>query len=146
MSTKNKVAAFTLLECLIALMVLSGSLLVYQAMSQLLHQDLHQQETNPQKDWLVFSEQLRGELENARLIKLDANRLYIEKDGQKLAFGQAKAGDFRKTNDKGQGFQPMLYGVKESQLSLNGNQLHLHITFDNGLERSFLYAFPSENR
>lgn len=45
MSKNLKVKAFTLLEALVALLVLSGGVLVFQAMTQLLSSELHQQET-----------------------------------------------------------------------------------------------------
>ena len=44
MSKNLKVKAFTLLETLVALLVLSGGILVFQAMTQLLSSELHQQE------------------------------------------------------------------------------------------------------
>ena len=49
MSKNLKVKAFTLLETLVALLVLSGRILVFQAMTQLLSSELHQQENNQQQ-------------------------------------------------------------------------------------------------
>ena len=53
MSKNLKVKAFTLLEALVALLVLSGGVLVFQAMTQLLSSELHQQENNQQQEWLL---------------------------------------------------------------------------------------------
>lgn len=51
---KSKVPAFTLLECLVALVILSGSLLVFEGLSKLLVQEAHYQGQTIQKEWLVF--------------------------------------------------------------------------------------------
>lgn len=140
----KKLAAFTLLECLISLIVLSGGLLIFSGLSKLLSQEIHYQNQSRQKDWLVFSEQLRLELEEVRLVKVENNRLYVDKQGQRLAFGQYKSDDFRKTNDKGQGYQPMIYGLKTSQIIKSKQLVRIDLAFEDGLERTFVYDF-SEN-
>lgn len=141
----KQLAAFTLLECLVALLVLSGGLLVFDGLSQLMRQEVHYQTQSRQKDWLVFSEQLRTELETTRLVKVENNRLYVDKKGQALAFGQSKSDDFRKTNNKGQGYQPMVYGVSTSNISQTEQLVRIDVVFEDGLERTFLYDF-SEKR
>ncbi|RRD29868.1 competence protein ComGF [Streptococcus minor] len=141
----KQLAAFTLLECLVALLVLSGGLLVFDGLSRLMRQEVHYQTQSRQKDWLVFSEQLRTELETARLVKVENNRLYVDKKGQALAFGQSKSDDFRKTNNKGQGYQPMVYGVSTSNISQTEQLVRIDVVFEDGLERTFLYDF-SEKR
>lgn len=141
----RRVAAFTLLECLVALVVLSGGLLVFDGLSRLLSQEIHTQTSNHQQQWLLFSEQFRLELEGVRLVKVEDNRLYVDKDGQDLAFGQSKSDDFRKTNSKGQGYQPMLYGIKSSHISRSGQQVTIHLVLENGLERTFLYDFSEKS-
>lgn len=141
----KQLAAFTLLECLVALLVLSGSLLVFDGLSRLMRQEVHYQTQSRQKDWLVFSEQLRTELETTRLVKVENNRLYVDKKGQALAFGQSKSDDFRKTNNKGQGYQPMVYGVSTSNISQTEQLVRIDVVFEDGLERTFLYDF-SEKR
>ena len=50
----SKVRAFTLLESLIALIVISGGLLLFQAMSQLLISEVRYQQQSEQKEWLLF--------------------------------------------------------------------------------------------
>ncbi|MGT2812165.1 competence type IV pilus minor pilin ComGF [Streptococcus minor] len=141
----KQLAAFTLLECLVALLVLSGGLLVFDGLSRLMRQEVHYQTQSRQKDWLVFSEQLRTELETTRLVKVENNRLYVDKKGQALAFGQSKSDDFRKTNNKGQGYQPMVYGVSTSNISQTEQLVRIDVVFEDGLERTFLYDF-SEKR
>lgn len=50
LSKSHKVKAFTLLESLIALIVISGSLLLFQAMSQLLISEVRYQQQSEQKE------------------------------------------------------------------------------------------------
>lgn len=140
----KRLAAFTLLECLVALVILSGGLLVFDGLSKLLRQEVHYHNQAKQKDWLVFSQQLRIELEETRLVRVENNRLYVDKNGQALAFGQLKSHDFRKTNDKGQGYQPMIYGLTSSQISQSGQLIRIDLFFDDGLERTFLYDFSEK--
>ena len=54
----GKIAAFTLLEALVALMVISGGLLVFQAMTKLLASEIRYQEQSKIKEWLLFADQL----------------------------------------------------------------------------------------
>ena len=49
LSRSHKIKAFTLLESLIALIVISGSLLLFQAMSQLLISEVRYQQQSEQK-------------------------------------------------------------------------------------------------
>ena len=54
----SRVRAFTLVESLVALVVISGSLLLFQAMSQLLISEVRYQQQSEQKEWLLFVDQL----------------------------------------------------------------------------------------
>ena len=65
LSKSHKVKAFTLLESLIALIVISGSLLLFQAMSQLLISEVRYQQQSEQKEWLLFVDQLEAELDRS---------------------------------------------------------------------------------
>lgn len=140
-----RVKAFTLLECLVALLVIASSLLVFEGLSRNLAPEMTYQATHPAKDWLVFTEQFRQELDQSRLVRTDHNRVYVTKKGQELAFGLSQKGDFRKTNWSGQGYQPMLMGLKSVRTSETNGQLNWVFAFESGLEREFVYVFQ-ENR
>ncbi|WP_155969680.1 competence type IV pilus minor pilin ComGF [Streptococcus ruminantium] len=138
---KIRTPAFTLLECLVALVVLSGSLLVFEGLSKLISHEVRYQSKVLQKDWLLFSDQLRAEWAQAALVRVESNRIYINKEGQGLAFGKSRSDDFRKTNEKGQGYQPMLYGLQATEIVQEGRLVRMDFTFTNGEERTFIYAF-----
>ena len=120
MSKNLKVKAFTLLETLVALLVLSGGILVFQAMTQLLSSELHQQENNQQQEWLLFADQLETELSRSQFDKVEDNKIYIRQDGRDLALGKSKGDDFRKTDKSGRGYQPMIYGLEAADVRQEG--------------------------
>ena len=110
---KGRVRAFTLLESLIALVVISGSLLLFQAMSQLLVSEVRYQQRSEQRDWLLFVDQLESELEHSHFEKVDKDRIYLKQDGKEISMGKSRSDDFRKTDASGRGYQPMVYGLNQ---------------------------------
>ncbi|MBZ2061904.1 competence type IV pilus minor pilin ComGF [Streptococcus sanguinis] len=145
MSKNLKVKAFTLLEALVALLVLSGGVLVFQAMTQLLSSELHQQENNQQQEWLLFADQLETELSRSQFDKVEDNKIYIRQDGRDLALGKSKGDDFRKTDKSGRGYQPMIYGLEAADVRQDGKLVYLHFRFEKGLEREFVYRVEEES-
>lgn len=145
MSKNLKVKAFTLLETLVALLVLSGGVLVFQAMTQLISSELHQQENNQQQEWLLFADQLETELSRSQFDKVEDNKIYIRQDGRDLALGKSKGDDFRKTDKSGRGYQPMIYGLEAAAVRQDGKLVHLHFRFEKGLEREFVYRVEEES-
>ncbi|WP_282667394.1 competence type IV pilus minor pilin ComGF, partial [Lactococcus cremoris] len=81
----------------------------------------------------------RSELSGAKLDNVNQNFLYVTKD-KKLRFGLV-GDDFRKSDDKGQGYQPMLYDLKGAKIQAEENLIKITIDFDNGGERVFIYRF-----
>lgn len=141
MLRRTRLKAFTLLESLVTLLVISGTVLVYQGLTQSISQNVYYLSDNEENEWLLFSQQLRSELERCRLDCVSDNKLYVSKDDKKLAYGLSKADDFRKTNASGQGYQPMLFGVNSSSIRQDGNNILIKLRMDNGMEREFVYTF-----
>ena len=112
----SRVRAFTLLESLVALLVISGSLLLFQSMSQLLVSEVRYQQKSEQKEWLLFVDQLEAELNRAQFEKLENDRLYLKQDGKPISRGKSKSNDYRKTDASGRGYQPMVYGLKSAHI------------------------------
>ena len=140
----SRVRAFTLLESLVALIVISGSLLLFQAMSQLLVSEVRYQQRSEQKEWLLFVDQLETELNRAQFEKVENDRLYLKQEGKPISMGKSKSNDFRKTDASGRGYQPMVYGLKSVQIQEKGQELHFHFQFEKGLEREFIYRVEKE--
>ena len=140
----SRVRAFTLLESLVALIVISGSLLLFQAMSQLLVSEVRHQQKNEQKEWLLFVDQLEVELSRAQFEKVENDRLYLKQDGKPISLGKSRSNDFRKTDASGRGYQPMVYGLKLAHIYQTGQNVHFHFQFEKGLEREFIYRVEKE--
>ena len=140
----SRVRAFTLLESLVALIVISGSLLLFQSMSQLLVSEVRYQQRSEQKEWLLFVDQLEAELNRAQFEKVENDRLYLRQEGKTISMGKSKSNDFWKTDASGRGYQPMVYGLKSARIYQEGQVVHFHFHFDKGLEREFIYRVEKE--
>ena len=145
MLKKGKLAAFTLLEALVALLVISGGLLVFQAMTKLLASEIQYQEQTKAKEWLLFADQLDAELSRSHFEKVEQNKLYVKQDGKSIAFGRSKSDDFRKTDANGRGYQPMIYGLKAVPVSQEGDLVRFRFQFENDLEREYIYRVEEEH-
>ena len=141
---KGKVKGFTLLESLIALVVISGSLLLFQAMSRLLVSEVRYQKSHEQKEWLIFVDQLEAELDQSRYQKVENNRIFLKQDGKDISIGKSRSDDFRKTDASGRGYQPMVYGLKSAHIYQKGQNVHFNFQFEKGLEREFIYRVEKE--
>ena len=130
----NKVKAFTLLEALVALFVISGSVLLFQSMTRLLASEVRARQHSEQR------ELIRSSFE-----KVENNRLYMKQDGKTIAFGKSSGQDFRKTNANGKGYQPMIYNVKKAEISQKNELIHIRMTFKRGLEREFVYRVETKS-
>ena len=58
MSLNSKVRAFTLLECLVSLLVIAGSIQVYQGLTTVLVSNVKQVKQQENQDWLLFVQQM----------------------------------------------------------------------------------------
>ncbi|MBP2623606.1 competence type IV pilus minor pilin ComGF [Streptococcus oricebi] len=145
MLRRSRLAAFTLLEALVALLVISGSLLLFQALTKLLGADLAYQESNKKQEWLLFADQLEAELARSQFESLDQDKILVKQDGKGIAFGQSKADDFRKTDSHNRGYQPMITGLKETTIKKEGSLIIIHFSFKEGLERDFVYGVEEKN-
>ena len=136
---KLKIKAFTLLECLVALLAISGSLLVIEGLNKIVSADLISVSRQSEGDWQLFCSMLRQELAGSEFQKVENNYLYVKKKDD-WRFGQIKnSRDFRKTHKDGRGHQPMIYGVKDSQIDQEGSIVLIRLTMESGEKYSFSY-------
>ena len=140
----SRVRAFTLLESLVALIVISGSLLLFQSMSRLLVSEVRYQQRSEQKEWLLFVDQLEAELNRTQFEKVENDRLYLKQEGKPISMGKSKSNDFRKTDASGRGYQPMVYGLKSARIYQKGQNVYFNFQFEKGLEREFIYRVEKE--
>ncbi|MDT5772364.1 competence type IV pilus minor pilin ComGF [Streptococcus pneumoniae] len=142
---KQKIRAVILLEAVVALAIFASiATLLFQAMSQLLISEVRYQQQSEQKEWLLFVDQLEVELDRSQFEKVEGNRFYMKQDGKEIAMGKSKADDFRKTNARGRGYQPMVYGLKSVRITEDNQLVRFHFQFQKGLEREFIYRVEKE--
>jgi competence protein ComGF len=133
------------LECLVALLAISLSLVVMLGMTRLVMQDFTMIERSKEKNWQNFSNLLRREFETATLDRLSDQFLYVKTPHGVRRFGlKPDSDDFRKTDENGLGYQPMLYGLSAVQMSRTQNVVTIHLTFKEGGKKVFIYAFPKD--
>ena len=53
---KTSLKAFTLIECLVSLLVISGAILVYNGLTQSISANVHYLSENQEENWLLFYE------------------------------------------------------------------------------------------
>ena len=142
---KKHLRAFTLLECMVALLSISLTLLVFQSMTALISQEYKAIGQSDEKNWQNFSNLMRRELEQAQLDRVSNHFLYVQTPKGIRRFGvKAGSDDFRKTNEQGQGYHPMIYGLVSSQIRQSGQLVQIDLAFEDGLERTFLYDFSEK--
>ena len=120
-----------------ALLAISGSVLVISGLTKMLKEQVAISQSDSIKDWQIFCQQMRFELSGTKLDRVEQNFLYVTKD-KKLRFG-FMSDDFRKTDDKGQGYQTMLYDIKAAKIQATKNLITIRIDFNQGGERTFIF-------
>ena len=143
---RTKLPAFTLLEALVALLVISGCLLVFQGLTSLLRQELQYQSHIKQEEWLLFQDQLDIELSRSQFEEVRDNKLYLVQDQKPIAIGLAKGGDIRKTDATGRGYQPMIDGVESAWIEKRGDLVSIRLRFEEGLEREVVYRVVEKDK
>ncbi|HGD0103490.1 TPA: competence type IV pilus minor pilin ComGF [Streptococcus agalactiae] len=133
-----------ILECLVALVTIAGALLVYQGLTKLLAQQIVVMSSSSQSEWVLLTQQLNAEFEGAHLEYLRQNKLYLRKQDKIVTFGKSNKDDFRKTGYNGRGYQPMVYGLDNCQMSQTKSMVKLVFYFKDGLKRTFYYDFKEE--
>lgn len=143
----KQIKAFTLLECLLALFIMSLSVLVISGLSKLIVRQIQLAQADSTQNWDIFCEQLRHEFADEKLVKVEHNFLFVSADrnSQSLRYGFV-SGDFRKTDAKGRGYQPMLYELTGAKISQQDEIVKISVDFQNGGERTFCYKFSKASQ
>ena len=133
-------SGFTLLECLLALLVLSTLFLFigqFVQTTQIIHQQLQQ---TKDKEWEVFLIQLEYELKEDSFIKVANNTLYLKSTTGKEVLIQPYQTMIRKR--KNGGHQPMLTEVASFTASKENQQIQLEVIFLDGRKRWGQWTIP----
>lgn len=137
-----RLQAFTLLEALVALLVISGSCLLFQALTLLLFQDIRYQERASNQDWLLFTAHMEQEFLEAHFDAVSDHEIYLDQKGkgQKIAYWPKQA-EIRKTGgrNQNQGSQTLLFGVQSMEVEERSGLVQLRAVLADGKERKWVY-------
>lgn len=117
---KQVIPAFTLIECLIGLMILSSLLLTFNLLIQQTIQVSEFLQRKDQKEWLIFLAQLEEELKSSHNVSVKNQQLhYTIEDKQYIIERYQAMIRKRRTSDiKGSGI-PQVEGQLRGELSMN---------------------------
>lgn len=136
---QNK-AAFTLIECLISLAILSAVLL---SISLLITQTTKVEQylqRKDQKEWLIFLAQFEEEIKKGKNVVIKDNRIYYEIEKKTYLFEQYHA-LIRKREVSG-GHQPVLTQVKHWEVRDSTAAITFLIEFINGEKYEGIWTKP----
>ncbi|WP_235032890.1 competence type IV pilus minor pilin ComGF [Enterococcus sp. CSURQ0835] len=125
-SQKNK--GFTLLECLVALLMLAGILLVISGLIKYTEKTERQLSYYQEREWHVFLFQLEHELRQATYREVKNNQIIFE---DQLVIKQL--------NDKlikSKGYQPLLTNVKQFTCYETKGGVEYEVEFSQGTKKS----------
>ncbi|HFL7216747.1 TPA: competence type IV pilus minor pilin ComGF [Enterococcus faecium] len=127
---KQVIPAFTLIECLIGLMILSSLLLTFNLLIQQTIQVSEFLQRKDQKEWLIFLAQLEEELKSSHNVSVKNQQLHYTIEDKQYIIERYQA-MIRKRRTSG-GHQPMLTGITELQLLEKEHTISFYVHFENG--------------
>lgn len=128
---RSKHQGFTLVECLVALLVLSGMLITFSLLIQAGKQLVHTMENNRKKEFEIFLLQLENEAANWEFVELKNNALNfltIETDETKKPTA-VKVLWRNGRVDKTPGTQPLLTEVQTFKAKQQDNTIEIEVVF-----------------
>lgn len=141
---KNSYDGFTLLECLLALFILSTICLLFTAVIKNVAIVTKQLENETDKAWQIFLIQLENELKNCRYERTQENKIILKNN--KNANGvwiEFKLGKIVKVENGG--YQPLLTRVAEAKFIEENNSVKISITFENQLATEAKWIITQEH-
>lgn len=128
----KKYAGFTILECLVALVVLSCMCQLFQLMIQQSFIGNQYLKNNDSKSWHIFLIQLEKECQKLVFQTGSAQEIsFLDSETNKTISIQIKEDKIIKRVN-GKGYQPLLIGIKNGQFKNEGQSFTLEVTFTSG--------------
>lgn len=127
---RKSTKGFTLLESLIALLLLSLICLLFFSVLRNAKSTIGQLETSEEKSWHIFLIQLENELENGQFEAVLPNKIILKtKQNNHSLRIESKLGKIVKVENGG--YQPMLTKVKEANFENKIDSIEMTILFEN---------------
>ncbi len=128
-----KTSGFTLIECLLALVVLSVSLLMVDGIIKQIPQVNQQLSDRKDQEWHIFLLQLERELATCTYISVSDYTLFLRSAENNIVTIDRINGVIRK-RDNG-GYQPLLTEVRGLNYQKVNESIRFTVTFENGVQK-----------
>ncbi|WP_086313839.1 competence protein ComGF [Enterococcus sp. 7F3_DIV0205] len=130
---KNNFLGFTLIECLLALFLLSIICLLFSASLKNAAVITKHLKNEGEKEWHIFVIQLENELKHCIYEKTQANKIILKnKKNNKTVWIEHKLGKIVKVENGG--YHPLLMGVRQVNFIEEGKSIIVNVTFENNLK------------
>ncbi|MTD42337.1 prepilin-type cleavage/methylation domain-containing protein [Erwinia sp. CPCC 100877] len=138
---KNKYLAFTLLECLLALCLLSVICLLFSALVKNTTLVASRLKNTKEKEWQVFLIQLENELQSCQYEKTQPNKIIFRNDKKNTSVWiESKLGKIVKVENGG--YQPLLTEVKQARFAQKDNAVLINVQFKDATSYSAKWIIP----
>ncbi|WP_291290815.1 competence type IV pilus minor pilin ComGF [Enterococcus sp.] len=125
---KNK--GFTLVECLLSLVILGVSLLLINGIIRQLPQANQQLFARKDQEWHIFLIQLERELQTCTYVSVSPYTLFLKSDKENVVTIDRINGKVRKRDNNG--YQPLLTEVSLIYFEKVDTAIQFTVTFENG--------------
>lgn len=128
LSLKEKTRGFTLIECLLALFILSGIVFIFSLLVTVGKQVPKRIEATDNREFVVFLFQLENEGKKFQEVKVSKNIIYFKKGPDKVKDIEIKRINGR--IDKKPGTQPLLTDVRDFRARLIDHTVEIEVIFN----------------
>lgn len=141
---RNSFLGFTLLECLLALFLLSIICLLFSASVKNVAIVTNHIKSDRQKEWHIFVIQLENELKNCRYENTQANKMILRnKKNNKPVWIEHKLGKIVKIENGG--YHPLLIGIRQANFIEEEKAIVIKVTFENNLSVTAKWIITQEH-
>lgn len=134
---------FTLLESLVALLMLSGVLLLLSSLIQHAHKMEQALSGYHQLEWEIFLLQLDNEMADVKYIATTQREIHgeVKNEDGKMASVLIKKDKYRLIKSQSNGYQPLLTGVSKFVCQENNHGVDFVVTFTDGKQKEGTWIF-----
>ncbi|MBO0440883.1 competence type IV pilus minor pilin ComGF [Candidatus Enterococcus ikei] len=141
--SKNNFGGFTLIECLLALLLLSIICMLFSTSINHIAVVRRHLESEREKEWHIFVIQLENEIKDCRYEKTQENKMILKnKKNNKPVWIEYKLGKIVKVENGG--YQPLLTEVKQANFIEENKSVTIDVSFENNKNFTAKWIIPKE--
>ncbi len=136
-----KSKGFTLLECLLSLMILGLSVLLINGIIRQMPQVNQQLFARKDQEWQIFLIQLERELQTCTYVSVSPYTLFLKSSKENVVTIDRINGKVRKRDNNG--YRPLLTEVSLIYFEKKASSIQFTVTFENGEVRIGQWQIPA---